>query len=130
MKNLKHLLALFILVLITSCSLTVDVDDEDELAKISATAIGNNRDGTVSEGGFIDLEIDIFDRDGVQSVRIEIPAINIDFSTNISKRSNEQNIRQSFNVDEIDNAAPKLIYLTITDYDGNVYDRSLNFSVK
>ncbi|MFK7813708.1 MAG: hypothetical protein AB8B59_14535 [Maribacter sp.] len=130
MKNLKHLLQLFALILITSCSLTVDVDNEDELAKISASAVGNNRDGTVSEGGFIDLEVDIFDRDGVQSVRIEIPALNIDFSTNISNRSNKHNIRQSFNVDEIDNAAPKLIYLTITDYDGNVYDRALNFSVQ
>lgn len=130
MKNLKHLLPLFVLLLITSCSLTVDVDDEDELAKISATAIGNNRDGTVSEGGFIDLEIDIFDRDGVQSVRIEIPAINIDFSSEIRNRNNEQKIRQSFNVDQIDSSALKFIYLTITDYDGNIYDRTLSYSVK
>ena len=130
MKTTKHLSYLLFLFFSISCSLTVDVDDEDELGKISANAIGDNSDGTVSEDGYLDLEVDVFDRDGIGSIRIEIPALNVNFLTTINSFKSSQKVNQTFEVNNIDMTQPKTIFVTLIDNDGNSYTKNLAFETK
>jgi len=130
MKTIKILSLVSVLFLFFSCSLTVDVDDEDEFGRITASAIGDNSDGSVSLGGYLDLEVSVFDRDGIASIRIEIPSINVDFLTNINSSASTQSISQAFNVSEIDSSETKTIFVTLTDKDGNRYTKTIAFATK
>lgn len=130
MKRLKFLTSLFFLSIMFSCSVTIDNDDEDELGRITASAKGDNPDGTVSDMGFIDLEVTVFDRDGIATVRIEVPAVNVDFVTAVSSFETTQKISQTFNVGIIDSSISKTILVTLMDNDGNTYSKTLAFAIK
>lgn len=130
MKILKQLVPVVIIFCFISCSLTVDVDDEDELGRITASAKGSNSDGTVSEAGYLDLEVNAFDRDGIASIRIEIPALNVNFLTTINAAESTQKINQTFNVVAIDSSQSKTIFVTLVDNDGNSYTKTLAFATR
>lgn len=130
MKKVKILSFVWMLFFFNACSLSVDIDDEDELGRITASALGSNLDGTVSVGGYLDLEVNVFDRDGIASIRVEIPAINVDFLTNIDSHNSAQKINQSFIVNEIDSNESKTIFVTLSDKDGNSYTNTIAFAIK
>ena len=130
MKTFKNSLFLIGLLFFTSCSLTVDVDDEDELARISASAIGDNPNGTVSEDGYLDVTVNAFDRDGIASIRIEIPAINVNFLTTTSAYKSTQSIEQTYEINELNTSIAKTIEVTVIDNEGNAYNKSLAFATE
>ena len=127
MKTIKILSLLSLVLTFSACSLTVDIDENDELGKISARVIGDNADGSVSVGGYLDIEVTVFDRDGIAAIQIEIPAIMVDFLTSMDTYENTGKITQSFNVNDIDATAPKTIYITLTDKEGNSYTKTIPF---
>lgn len=128
MKTIKILTLVSLLFAFNSCSLTVDIDDLDELGRINASATGDNSDGSVSVGGYLEVEVSVFDRDGISTIQIEIPAINIDFLTSIKTSEYTGKITQSFNVNEIDANKSKTIFITLTDKDGNRYTKTISFN--
>ncbi len=130
MKKMKISGIMGLLILLSSCSLTVDLDDQDEVGSISATVLGDNSDGSVSLGGYLDLEISAFDRDGIASIRVEIPALNIDYLTNSNASLYDQKISQTFVVNEIDSNESAIVYLTLTDKEGYRYTRTIAFTIK
>ncbi len=130
MKIVKIWWLASILFFLNACSLTVDIDDEDEQGKITANAIGSNSDGTLSLGGNLDVEISVFDRDGIASIQIEIPALNIDVLINSDTSVSSQKVYQSFTINEIDSNVSKIIYVTLTDNDNNSYTKTIAFAVK
>ena len=130
MNTVKILSLMSVLLFFNSCSLTVDVDEEDERGRIAVSALGNNSNGSVSIGGYLDLEVRVFDRDGVASVRIEIPAINVDFLTQINSSESTQKINQTFNVNEVDSNESKTIFVTLTDKEGNSYTKTIAFATE
>ena len=130
MNTVKILSLMSVLLFFNSCSLTVDVDEEDERGRIAVSALGNNSNGSVSIGGYLDLEVRVFDRDGVASVRIEIPAINVDFLTQINSSESTQKINQTFTVNEVDSNESKTIFVTLTDKEGNSYTKTIAFATE
>jgi len=128
MKTIKILTLVSLLFAFNSCSLTVDVDDLDELGRINASATGDNSDGSVSVGGYLEVEVSVFDRDGISTIQIEIPAINVDILTSMNTSEYTGKITQSFNVNEIDASKSKTIFITLTDKDGNRYTKTISFN--
>lgn len=130
MKTFKILFALLGFTFLTACSITVDTDDEDELGRITANAIGNNTDGTLSDDGTLDVEVVVFDRDGIASVRIEVQALQIDFLTTINSNENTQKINQTFTNVSINETQTKIILITLTDNEGNSYTKTVAFGTR
>ena len=130
MKKRKTIFCATLLALLgSSCSLTLDIDGDDEPARLSVSAKGNNSDGSVSEGGYLDLDVTAADQDGISSIRIEIPALNVDFLTNSNSRLPDQKISQTFNVNEIDLNEPNTVFVTLIDEEGNSYTKTVAFVI-
>lgn len=130
MKTVKFLSLISMYLVFGSCSLTVDVDDQDELGRITASVLGDNSDGSVSVGGYLDVEVNVFDRDGIASIQIEIPALNIDVLINSDSYESSQKINQTFSINEVDSNESRIIWVTLTDKDNNRYTKTIAFAVK
>lgn len=113
-----------------SCTLDVDFDGKDSRPRISTIVYGDNADGSVSQDGLLSVEIEVEDHDGIASVRIRIPELNIDFFTRNRADNEYWNIKQTFEANEINNDSSGTVYITLTDTEGNSYSRSVRFSIK
>lgn len=130
MKKYIFFLSLFISVVSVSCSLSLDIDGADSEGRLVMEVQGSNSDGSVSEGGYLDLKVSASDADGIQSLRIEIPALGIDFFTSMNPNKVDQEINQTFYAEVIDWNQPNVIWVTLTDDNQNSYSKTIRFNSK
>lgn len=128
MRNFGLLAMLFLAVLTRACSVDVKIN-EDTQGVINITTKGNNPDGTVSQNGYLEINVDGKDADGIKSISIEIPSLNIDFI--IDKYSGDEHwkIKQTFNVVNSVDTGVYSIYVILKDKDGNEYSKTVTFRV-
>lgn len=115
----------------SSCTLEVSFDSQEHESKISVHAIGNNSDGSISEGGYLAIRIVGEDYDGISKIRLRIPSIKVDQEFVNHNHNNDERweINQTFTIDSIDFNARKEIQVTLIDNDGSEYSRTINLSV-
>lgn len=126
MKQLILTFSIFA-ILLTSCSIDVDLDETQ--GYIYANATGDNTNGNVSNNGYLDLDIVGEDDDGITYISIEIPALNIDVIIDNNSSNNRWEISQTFNANEDVIAGVYNIYITLKDNSGNEYSKTVLFTV-
>ncbi|WP_103070191.1 hypothetical protein [Aquimarina sediminis] len=129
MKKLILVTQLMCLAVFSACSIETSIEPHSHRSKLLVNVQGNNSNGTISEGGYLTIEIIGEDYDGISSIDLRILAIGIDQEF-VNYSSNEHwEINQTFDIDEIYPDEPREIYVTLTDDEGNLYPRTLRLRV-
>lgn len=112
-----------------SCTLEASFEPGGYRSKLSIKAIGNNSDGSISEGGYLAVRVVGEDRDGISKIWLRIPSINVDQEFTNHSNNEHWEINQTFNIDTINFDLPKEIYVTLVDTDGFEYSRTVGLRV-
>ncbi|WP_350287406.1 hypothetical protein [uncultured Croceitalea sp.] len=112
-----------------SCTLEASFESGGYRSKLAINAIGNNSDGSISTGGYLNIEIIGEDYDGISQIELRIPSINVDQTFFNQSDDTRWQINQTFTVDTIDFDAPRRIYVMLIDNDGSEYSRTISLRV-
>lgn len=105
-------------------------DDYAYTSKLTLEVKGDNADGSVSKGGYVQLEIDGEDPRGIDSFRIRIPSLHIHQELKSVGKKKRWKVRQTFTVDILNLEATPEIYLTLKNTDGNVLTKIYPLTIK
>jgi len=126
MKNLRILLlAALIVSAFASCDKT-----ELDLNYIIVDLEGDNADKSVSANGILNLAMTARDGDGVESVRIEIPVLNVDLFLEDNTGDKKWKINRDFEVINVVEVGRYDVTITVTDLLGNEYIEDEKFRIK
>lgn len=128
MKKYNLLAMLFFIVLISACSVDVKIN-EDSQGIIKISTKGNNPNGTVSKNGYLEIDVEGKDPDGIKSISIEIPSLNIDFIIDNHSDNESWKINQTFNIVDSVETGVYSVYVILKDRDGNEYSKTITFKI-
>ena len=128
MRKHSLLVLFFLAVLISACSVDVKIN-EDTQGVINITTKGDNSNGTVSRNGYLEIDIEGKDADGIKSISIEIPSLNIDFIIDNHSGNESWKINQTFNIVDSVETGVYSVYVILKDKDGNEYSKTITFRV-
>ncbi len=125
--------AIFIAILLAfacSCTLVVDVDDDDEAGSLQIEAKGDGPNGAVPIGTALYLTVTAADKDGISSMTITIPELNV--ATEIMNSEQQHynwTIDQTFDVPETTTTGLYEITIRLKDKNGNEYSQKRSFRI-
>ncbi|MET2983626.1 hypothetical protein [Aureibaculum conchae] len=128
MRKHSLLVLFFLAVLINACSVDVKIN-EDTQGVINITTKGDNSNGTVSRNGYLEIDVEGKDADGIKSISIEIPLLNIDFIIDNHSGNESWKINQTFNIVDSVETGVYSVYVILKDRDGNEYSKTITFKI-
>jgi len=126
MKNLRILLlaALMISALASCDKAQLDVN------YIKIDIEGDNADKTVSANGTLNVAMTARDGDGIESIRIEIPVLNVDLLLEDNTGDKKWKINRDFEVADVVEVGKHDVLITVTDLLGTEYLEDEDFRMK
>ncbi len=112
-----------------ACDVDFDINERDSRSEFSAKVqTVKTTDGPL-EKKTLYFELAVEDDDGVSSISVEIPAINVQFSVANSTVSDTMSILYTFDIDDNINIDIGTIYITLIDDNNNRYKKQYNFTI-
>jgi len=125
MKTYKKMgLFLFILCMMACAKSNIGVNH------ITLDVKGNNEDQTVSASGVLNVKINAEDTDGIESIRLEIPILNVDLMLEDQVIIEKWQINRNFEVGDIATTGVFEVTMILTDRKGEEYMRDQKFTIK
>jgi len=121
MKNLMCLFVIGVLVLTTSCNADIDVN----LVNVSVL----NKKDEVAPGEELKVKINATDTDGIESIIISIPSLDVDTLIAGYSEGDKWKFEKHFEVSNTAEIGSQDIFVTVTDKIGQTYEESEGFKI-
>ena len=127
MKILIRPLLFTTIFLIVSCDVDFDINERDSKADIFANIWTTKTDNGVIQKSTLHLDLMVRDSDGVSSIFIYIPLLDVQFSSQNSSFSDKMNILYDLEIDSSLNSNKGIIYITVLDREDKSYEKQYDF---